>query len=108
MSITIVPITKDFQKRLNEFIQALENYCNQYKTPEEEHVKVSYTMGTKWVKIVLGRYGNQSSHSFIDFSGNIYKAASWTVPAKHIRGSIYDENFSIGKGVNQYGATALR
>jgi hypothetical protein len=106
--ITIVPVKEDFQKRLGEFIQALYDHINMYLAPEENPKKVSYEMGTKYVKIVLGNYSGRSVHCFIDFSGNIYKAASWTIPAKHVRGSIYDENFSIGKGVNEYGATPLR
>lgn len=95
----IIPVKEDFQKRLGEFIDALQEICDK---------KVSYEMGTKYVKIILGDYYNRQIHSFIDFSGNIYKAASLTIPAKHIRGSIYDDNYSIGIAVDQYGATSLR
>ena len=32
-----------------------------------------------------------SVYCFIDFEGNIYKAASWKTPAKGVRASVFDE-----------------
>lgn len=95
----IIPVKENFQRTLDGFISALQ---------EISHKKVSYEIGTKWVRVFLGDYHERVIHSFIDFSGNIYKAASSTIAAKGIRGSIYDENYSIGKGVTEFGTRTLR
>jgi hypothetical protein len=95
----IVPVKEDFQKTLGEFISGLHSLTGK---------KVSYEIGTKWARVFIGDFSERTIHSFVDFSGNIYKAASDTVPAKKIRGSIYDENYSIGTGVDEHGAKFLR
>jgi hypothetical protein len=64
--------------------------------------EVSY--GQKYAKITH----DGSVYAFIDADGNIYKPAGWKAPAKHIRGSIFDANFSIGKAFGQYGVAYLR
>lgn len=67
--------------------------------------------GKKYIRIVVNQYGNFSNRSvycFLDMEGNIYKSASWKIPAKHIRGSIFDERYSWGKGLGPYGASYLR
>lgn len=68
--------------------------------------------GPKNVKIVVQERGESNSrrvYCFLDYQGNIYKAASWKAPAKHIRGNIIaDHEYSWGKGLGDYGATYLR
>ena len=64
--------------------------------------------GSKYFK--LNKVDSQTSvYCFVDKqNGDIYKAASWKIPATHVRGNIFDENYSWGKGVNLYGGTYLR
>jgi len=50
----------------------------------------SMTKGSKYIKIIRTTFGSPSVHCFVDYQGNIYKAASWRVPAKGIRGHIDD------------------
>lgn len=104
----IIPVSKDFTNQLTNFIETLQRLIDDHLESLAPY-KVSYEMGTKYVKIVTGVYGNQSVHCFIDFSGNIYKANSWKAPdLKHIRGSIYDENCGVGTAVNIHGAIYLK
>lgn len=73
--------------------------------------KVKAMIGKKYIRIVKYRDNQENSGSaycFLDMAGNIYKAASWAAPAKHIRGSVFDANYSWGKALGPYGAAYLR
>lgn len=64
--------------------------------------------GRKYIKIVVTTAGSRSVYCFIDMKGNIYKSASWNAPAKHVRGSVFDAEYSYGKSLGSYGAAYLR
>lgn len=64
--------------------------------------------GRKYIKLVVASGGQRSVYCFLDMEGNIYKAATWKAPAKHIRGSVFDESYSWGKALGMYGAAYLR
>ena len=64
--------------------------------------------GRKYIKIVVATGGSRSVYCFLDMKGNIYKAASWRAPAKHVRGSVFDDHYSYGKALGPYGAAYLR
>jgi hypothetical protein len=66
--------------------------------------------GLKYMRIVSKhpKHEGGSAYCFLDTDGNIYMPDGWKRPAKHIRGSIFDANFSIGKGLGKYGPTYLR
>jgi len=51
----------------------------------------SIMRGSKYIRIVRTTFGSRSVHCFLDFDGNIYKSASWKIPAKGIRGNINNE-----------------
>lgn len=109
-----------FEAKFAEFLPALQAW-------QDDHYKTAYKgvlsadfysaeRGKKFIRIVAQRrdsscvpleYG-RSVYCFLDFQGNIYKAESWKKPAKHIRGSIFDDNFSFGKSLTTYGAVYLR
>jgi len=102
----------DREIRLQEFLDFLNQKCNERDHPSVLPKDV-YTadIGRKNIKIVVNRYGNPSDrfvYCFLDTEGNIFKAASWKIPAKHIRGNIFDPNYSWGRGLDPYGATYLR
>ena len=64
--------------------------------------------GSKFYRVVK-QDSQRSVYCFVDKSnGDIYRAASYKIPAKHVRGNIFDENFSYGKGVTLYGGAYLR
>jgi hypothetical protein len=64
--------------------------------------------GSKYIRIVFYTcYGNRTVYGFIDkTNGDLLKAASWKVPAKTKRGSIFNENPL--DGCNEYGMVYLR
>ena len=64
--------------------------------------------GRKYIKIVVTTGGSRSVYCFLDMKGNIYKAAGWKAPAKHVRGSVFDDHYSYGKALGPYGAAYLR
>lgn len=52
----------------------------------------SLTKGKKFVKVVVNSYGSISVHCFIDpNNGDLYKAASWKIRAKGVRGNINND-----------------
>ena len=53
-----------------------------------------YTKGRKYAKIVheVSSSGQRSAHAFVDLkTGDVYKSASWSAPAKGIRYNLVDE-----------------
>jgi len=48
----------------------------------------SLKYGKKYIKVIRTSFGSDAVHCFLDKQGNIYKASSWSVPAKGIRGHI--------------------
>ena len=64
--------------------------------------------GRKYIKLVVASGVSRSVYCFLDMDGNIYKAATWKAPAKHVRGSVFDPSFGWGKALNHYGAAYLR
>lgn len=51
-----------------------------------------YTKGKKYAKIIHVSHGQKSAHAFVDLNtGDVYKSASWTAPAKGIRYNLMDD-----------------
>ena len=52
----------------------------------------SFTSGKKYHKVSHTQDGSTSVHSFVDKeTGDVYKAASWKAPAKHVRYNFLNE-----------------
>ena len=100
---------------LNDFLAALNKWIGDYEEKTFPNLalaggrtQIIAEPGRKYIKLVsTGRCGD-SVYCFLDRSGNIYKSASWRTPAKHIRGSVFDANYSLGKALGPYGAAYLR
>jgi hypothetical protein len=99
------------------FVEALTVYCNEKSINKNLYSYVfEVQTGPKNVRIVRKELWkgqeaptNGSVHCFIDkATGNILKADSWKKPAPQIRGSIFNDNFDIGRAVGEYGAAYLR
>lgn len=68
------------------------------------------TKGRKYHRMVRrdqwkddGNITGGSAAGFIDNEGNVYKAASWAAPAKHVRGNIFSDNLGTdGRGFIAY------
>lgn len=73
-----------------------------YTTLTVEHV------GSKYIKIIAVGKAQRSVYCFLDYAGRIYRSATWRAPAKHARGSIFQQDFGWGTALGPYGAAYLR
>jgi hypothetical protein len=83
-----------------------DEYYEQYET---QSCKITVKYGRKFAKIIKVTVpnGGTSVHSFVELAtGDVYKAASWKAPAKHVRANIYDYE-SLKRGVSHHGANYL-
>lgn len=96
----LTPVSKQFGTRLDLFKEQFQILMGDQK--------VSYEIGTKYVKIITGPYGKQTLHAFLDFSGNIYKPRNERSPNSKILGSIYDDNFGIPNAIGINGVPYVR
>jgi hypothetical protein len=102
---------RNFEERLTEFVPALDAFVAKHygdSYPGNFIPKHTLERGKKYIRVVSVGPAQRSAYCFLDFQGNIYKCEGWKNPAKHIRGSIFDENFSLGKGLGIHGAAYLR
>ena len=82
---------EDFASRVQGLID--EHYEEKFPNLTAPLVLVKF--GRKYAKLIkkgpTAKGGQQSVYGFVDaHTGDIYKAATWAAPAKHIRGSIFD------------------
>ena len=65
-----------------------------YKKGSKLDYKFYIEAGRKYLKVIMEtEAGSRSVHAFIEKKfGNVYKAASWKAPAKHIRFNLLDDN----------------
>ncbi len=86
---------------IQEFVDALNA-----KFKEEGYSQFEIAEGgVKYTKIIGIHGGSRSSYCFIDKDGNIYKAASWKVPAKGIRSTLATVDISK---VDKFGSWLYR
>ena len=71
---------------------------------------ISIVECSKNFKIVTASHdgSSRSVYCFVSkANGDIYKAATWAAPAKHVRGNIFDANYGWKTAVNLYGANYI-
>jgi len=97
----------DFDARFALFFDGCKQIYNKYMDtvfPGMEKDKFSYKNNRKYIRVMRGG----SVHCFVDkTNGNVLKAASWSAPAKHARGNIFDANNGLGS-MGEYGPAYLR
>lgn len=111
---TLAPAAETATVQTLSFEDAVQNFLTKLKERQDEHtakqaykedVTFEIMEGVKYIRVV--RVTNQRcSYCFLDRQGNIYKCDGWKKPAKHVRGSIYNDNPLTGTGL--YGAEYLR
>lgn len=94
---------KEFLDFLNDVIPKRRGF-----TVLSSPVYFSAEAGKKYIRIVESYHGSRSVYCFLDMEGNIYKSATWKAPAKHVRGSLFDKDFSLNIGLDTYGARYLK
>jgi hypothetical protein len=78
---------------------------SQYTTFKQGGPKLQIVYGSRFAKIVKNGSG---VYCFIEIAtGDIYKAATWAAPAKHVRGNINAVDSGMS-AVTAYGANYLR
>ena len=88
-------------------ITATHHEANGYSLKPNTH---RFQRGKRYVKVITveqPRGQDGSVHSFIDTNGDVLKPASWSRPAKHARGNIFDEHNGL-KDMGPYGPAYLR
>ena len=97
----------DFDTRFMVFFEGCVTINRDYMAlsfPSLKLDKFSFKKGRRYMKVV--REG--SVHCFVDTTtGDVLKAASWSAPAKHARGNIFDEKNGLG-WMGEYGPAYLR
>lgn len=113
----VIRTEEEITARIAEFCKAVVEFIDSKNagTPYPFKAVIEADFGKKNCRIVkrerdqTGAIFGGSVFCFIDLeNGNILKADGWKRPAKGVRGNIFEENFSIGKGVSEYGAAYLR
>lgn len=98
--------------RVVGFVAKIQDETNKYYAENFKNLTpsiIEISNGGKFFKVIKSDQGSRSVYCFIDKqTGDIYKAAGWAAPAKHVRGNIFDANFGWGTAVNLYGANYLR
>jgi hypothetical protein len=82
-------LTQDQQIKLDVYIKLVnDNIREAYSFAKGQayynDVGASYTIGKKYIKVIANT-GQKSVHAFIDADLNVYKPASWALPAKGVR-----------------------
>ena len=103
------------KKEIEEFASRVQGLINEHyeeRFPNLTAPLVLVKFGRKYAKIIKdgnsGRGGQTSVYGFVDaHTGDIYKAATWAAPAKHIRGSIFDGDGGMSS-CTPYGIVYLR
>lgn len=87
-------------ENVEEYVQKLNEIHG------NENRSYSFTTGKRFYKVTVKSYKSVSVHSFVDKStGDVFKAASWSAPAAHVRGNISNNN--IADYATEYGAVYL-
>lgn len=89
-----------FREKIEQFAGRVQEMVNEHfkeRFPNLTVPTISVKFGRKYAKLIressTGAQGHtqKSVYGFVDaHTGDIYKAATWRAPAKHVRGSIFD------------------
>lgn len=108
----------EFLKFLNEvtFEYDLKTHpilCQDNQGNKHPYEIFTLEFGKKYIRVVGQKTRDTSGFSrsvycFLDYYGNIYKSATWKAPAKHIRGTVFDKDYSWGISLGRYGAAYIK
>ena len=94
------PIKKDFDLAMDNLLENIHKDYEKWRSGYEKlNEKLSLKPGRKFIKVIRGGsvWGFVAKkggfHKGIPFkTGDVFKAASWSSPAKHVRGSIFSDS----------------
>jgi len=99
--------------RLQKFVAKVQSSGNAYTKKNYSNLVpdvYSVMYGQKFARVVRngGDNSSRSVHCFVDLNnGDIYKAATWAAPAKHVRGNIMSADLGMSC-MTPYGVVYLR
>ena len=87
----------NFDKKFDEFLEGCQKIVDEGMRNYHWETKLTTKKGSKYIKIIAEDVGkgmnSRTVWGFVDKSnGDILKPASWSKPAKHNRGNIFDED----------------
>ena len=76
----------------NELLIKISKFAEEMTKRRDNGECYGISIGRKYIKVGELRGKKLScAEAFIDFEGNIFKAASWNKPADHVRGNLFSE-----------------
>lgn len=105
--ITLASVLETLNSFMAEYAAKQKNY-GQTVLVAEPGKKYIRLVHTEIARETGEQLPHRSAYCFLDLEGNIFKSSSWKIPAKGIRGTVFDDNCSWGKGLGPYGAAYLR
>lgn len=107
----------EFETALGTFVAGCTKLVQDNMGTLADHYEIQLPImrGPKFVRIVreeraksTGEITSRSSHCFVEIAtGNVLKSATWSAPAKHARGNIYNPDNGLSC-MSAYGAAYLR
>ena len=96
----IIGSGNEFDTSVSKLLENInKNFYKSFPSRENKDMLLSLVAGRKFVKVVNDNsvWGfiakKDGEHKGLPMkTGDVFKAASWRAPAKHVRGSIFDTN----------------
>jgi hypothetical protein len=94
--LSILPFVEDYQRHIESNYALNSRNCAYSR---DLGFTTGFEAGTKYIKIFHwyddgSSFKQRSCHSFVDYEGNIWKAASWKAPAKNFpRGNVITKDY---------------
>jgi len=101
--IPVTVLSPAFEKFLAGCVKIYNDYHQKVGfSSKPDHFR--FTEGKRYIKVIK----DSSAYCFVDKkNGDVLKATSWSAPAKHARGNIFDEHNGL-KHIGPYGPAYLR
>lgn len=98
----------DFDTALASFVEGCKRITGEHYTKNFPKLSPPTWQVDRLQKRVRISQPGHGVHCFIDIAtGDVLKAASWSTPAKHARGNIFDEHNGLNR-MGPYGPAYLR
>jgi len=100
----------NFEERFKIFFEKCQEIVSKWDEMRKNvyPATLHINQGSRYIKIVRKDISSKSVWAFVDkINGDVLKPASWSAPAKHARGNIFDEHNGL-KNIGYYGPAYLR
>ncbi|RDJ35715.1 MAG: hypothetical protein DWQ19_12930 [Crenarchaeota archaeon] len=92
----------NFDERAQKYLEGAQQIINEEYQSHYNILRrpiLTFVKGKRYLKVVETRQDvpGESVFAFIDKNGDILRPASWSRPAKHARGNIFDDDFGLSQ-----------